>query len=150
MYQEPPQIILATVPDPVHTHGALLFDRSIDASKMPSGQRVGLPKLGCLGVPAPTKGERPRSKMPEQDCYRGCFSPPCNSLSSRHLRSWRSRLCRCRYSKHPASLVVPPAVLEGIFDCIDGSIEQQCSVGVKLDRALWRGYLRRAPDTSLL
>src|SRR5882757_1244316 len=31
MYQEPPQIIIATVPDPVHTHGALLFDRSIDA-----------------------------------------------------------------------------------------------------------------------
>ncbi|HMJ20415.1 MAG TPA: hypothetical protein VK513_00860, partial [Terriglobales bacterium] len=31
MYEEPPEIILATVPDPVHTHGALLFDRSIDA-----------------------------------------------------------------------------------------------------------------------
>ncbi len=31
MYQEPAEIILATVPDPVHTHGALLFDRSIDA-----------------------------------------------------------------------------------------------------------------------
>jgi hypothetical protein len=31
MYQQPPEVILATSPDPVHTHGALLFDRSIDA-----------------------------------------------------------------------------------------------------------------------
>ena len=31
MYQESPEIVLATAPDPVHTHGALLFDRSIDA-----------------------------------------------------------------------------------------------------------------------
>jgi hypothetical protein len=31
MYQGSPEIVLATAPDPVHTHGALLFDRSIDA-----------------------------------------------------------------------------------------------------------------------
>ncbi|MFL6306146.1 MAG: hypothetical protein ACJ72H_21665, partial [Candidatus Sulfotelmatobacter sp.] len=31
MYPQPPEIILAMAPDPVHTHGALLFDRSVDA-----------------------------------------------------------------------------------------------------------------------
>ncbi len=31
MNQETPEIILAIAPDPVHTHGALLFDRLIDA-----------------------------------------------------------------------------------------------------------------------
>ena len=31
MYQQAPEIILAMAPDPVHTHGALLFDRSMDA-----------------------------------------------------------------------------------------------------------------------
>ena len=31
MYSEAPQIILAIEPDPIHTHGALLFDRLVDA-----------------------------------------------------------------------------------------------------------------------
>jgi hypothetical protein len=31
MYPQSPEIILSTAPDPIHTHGALLFDRSVDA-----------------------------------------------------------------------------------------------------------------------
>lgn len=33
MYSAAPQIVLAITPDPIHTHGALLFDRLVDAAE---------------------------------------------------------------------------------------------------------------------